>query len=82
MAKRNGKISPLVANADNFLIDVPDESIVIIIPRTKPSIPHKKKYRETTVEEIYMSRLSRANELVAYINSDSDDGESDFIFGR
>lgn len=81
MAKRNGKVNS-ATSAKNYLIDVPDESIVIIIPRTTPSIPHEKKRRETTVEEIYMSRVSRANELVAYINSDSDDGESDFVFGR
>lgn len=81
MAKRTGKVNS-VANAKNYLIDVPDESIVIIIPRTKPSIPHKKKYRETTVEEIYMSRVSRANELVAYINSDSDDDSDGCEFSR
>ena len=81
MAKRTGKVNS-VANAKNYLIDVHDESIVIIIPRTTPSMPHEKKRRKNSVEEIYMSRLSRANELVAYINSDSDDGESDFVFGR
>lgn len=81
MAKRTGKVDS-VTSAKNYLIDVPDESIVIIIPRTKPSIPHKKKYRETTVEEIYMSRVSRANELVAYINSDSDDDSDGCEFSR
>lgn len=81
MAKRNGKVNS-VTSAKNYLIDVPDESIVIIIPRTTPSMPHEKKRRKNSVEEIYMSRVAKANELVAYVNSDSDDGESDFIFGK
>lgn len=81
MAKRTGKVDS-VTSAKNYLIDVPDESIVIIIPRTTPSMPHEKKRRKNSVEEIYMSRVAKANELVAYVNSDSDDGESDFIFGK
>ncbi|MBE6857504.1 MAG: hypothetical protein E7500_08835 [Ruminococcus sp.] len=81
MAKRNGKVRS-VTSAKNYLIDVHDESIVIIIPRTKPCIPHEKKRRETAAEEIYMSRVSMANELVAYINSDSDDDSDGCEFSR
>lgn len=81
MAKRNGKVNS-VTSAKNYLIDVPDESIVIIVPRTNPIKTRGKKHDKPTVEEIYMSRLSRANELVAYINSDSDDDSDGCEFSR
>lgn len=86
MAKRTGKNCPPVMYDNVFYITVPADSktIIVISPTArKPYIKCAKVAESDDVNE-KNSKALKADELLSHINfnTNSDDGESDFIFGR
>ena len=84
MAKRTGKNCPPVTSGNVFYITVPADSKTIIVVSPKVTTPHIKceKVAESDGTASQNNRVLMAEELMSHVNSDSDDGESDFIFGK
>ncbi len=86
MAKKGGKICPPVVSDNVFVIKVPADSKTIIVVSPKVTTPHIKceKVAESNSTTEKNSKELKADELISNINfnTDSDDGDDDFAFGR
>ena len=84
MAKKGGKICPPMVSDNVFVIKVPADSKTIIVVSPKVTSPYIKceKAVESNSNTEKNSKELKADELISNINfnTDSDDGESDFIF--
>lgn len=82
MAKRTGKNCPPVMCDNVFYITVPADSKTIIVVSPKVTTPHIKceKVAESDGTASQNNRILMAEELMSHVNSDSDDGEDEFVF--
>lgn len=86
MAKRTGKNCSPVTSSNVFIIKVPADAktIIVVSPKIdKPYIKCEKAAESDVTTEKNIKEL-KADELISNIifNTDSDDGENDFVFGR